>query len=84
MNNLLIYRTGHFKVDLETIANPINTWEQMCRINELAEKNLNSELGLDFLAWYGQNWKTGNEETPWMIELLKRSISQNLIINKLS
>lgn len=53
MNNLLIYRTGHFKVDLETIANPINTWEQMCRINELAKKNLNSELGSDFLAWYG-------------------------------
>lgn len=48
-----IYLSGHFKVDLETIANPINTWEQMYRINKLAKKNLNSELGSDFLAWYG-------------------------------
>jgi hypothetical protein len=68
-----IYLSGHFKVDLETIANPMNTWEQMCRINELAEKNLSSELGADFLTWYGQSWKNGEEEIPWMIALLKNN-----------
>ena len=69
-----IILSGHFKVDLETIANPINTWEQMCRINELAEKKLNSELGSDFLTWYGQSWKNGEEEMPWMIALLKHNL----------
>lgn len=67
-----IWLSGHYKVNLEFISNPKHTWEQMSKINTLAEERLADDLQTGFLIWYGQSWKTGKEETPWMIELLKR------------
>ena len=66
-----IWLSGHFKVDIEVIANPKYTWEEMSEINSSAEKKLANELKSDFLIWFGQSWKHGIDDIPWMVSVHK-------------
>lgn len=69
-----IYLSGHFKVDLNVIANPKNSFAVMSQINQEAEKKLEYEIHSGFLNWFGLEWLNKKEDVPWMISVLRREI----------
>lgn len=67
-----IWLSGHYKVDLDVIANPKNSLKKMSEINQKAEKKIVDHPVPGFLYWFGREWQTGIEDVPWMITLFKK------------